>query len=113
MASTHDPYTVSRNLWVAEMLSSECEKNISEALGTLDGVSKVVANWQKGLITVCYDLHKTHIQDVEKLLSDIGYPLADGFWAGKKRAWVYYKEKNEINNLKHIGHCCSKPPTGA
>jgi copper chaperone CopZ len=113
MTTTHEPHLVWRKLNIQEMVCVECEEIIADALSMLDGVSRVTSNWKKGLVTVEYDLHKTKIKEVEKLLSDIGYPLANGFFANRKRDWVHFTEENEINNLKHTGHCCSKPPVGA
>ncbi|MBF0384137.1 MAG: cation transporter [Magnetococcales bacterium] len=111
--SIHNTHLVTRILKVSEMVCVECEKIIGEALTMLDGVSKVSSNWKKGLVMASYDLQKTRIQEVEKLLSDIGYPPSNGFIARKKLDWLHFIEKNEVDNLKHVGHCCSKPPVGA
>ena len=110
--NTHEHHPVSHSLKVEEMVCPECEEIIADALSELQGVGKVDSEWKKGEVTVTYDLHKTRIQDVEKLLSDIGYPPASGFFARKKRDWVHFTEKNEVDNLKHQAHCCSKPPSG-
>ncbi|MBF0445097.1 MAG: cation transporter [Magnetococcales bacterium] len=113
MATTQEAYLVTRTLKVEEMVCVECEEIIAEALTMLSGVTAVDSNWEKGQVTASYDLHKTHIQELEKLLSDIGYPPSKGFLARKMRDWIHYTEKNEVDNLKHVGHCCSKPPAGA
>ncbi len=110
MATAHP---VTHSLKVMEMVCPDCEGIIADGLTALEGTSKVESNWRKGVVTITYDLHKTRIQDVEKLLSDIGYPPDTGFLSRKKRDWIHFTEQNEVDNLKHVGHCCSKPPVGA
>ncbi|OSM04133.1 hypothetical protein MAIT1_03593 [Magnetofaba australis IT-1] len=95
------------------MVCPECENIIAEGLSALDGVSTVKAQWEKGLVEISYDLNQTRFEEVEALLSEIGYPPDDGFIARKKRDWTRFTEQNEVDNLKHVGHCCSKPPVGA
>ena len=113
MITTHQPHPVTHRLKVEEMVCVECEEIIADGLTALNGVINVDSEWRKGAVIVTYDLHNTRIQDVEKLLSDIGYPPDRGFLSRKKRDWIHFTEKNEVDNLKHVGHCCSKPPVGA
>jgi copper chaperone CopZ len=113
MITTYKPYYVSRKLKVDEMVCIECEKIISDALSMLDGVKSVDSKWKNGLVIVVYDLHKANIQDVEKLLSDIGYQPDNNLLSRINRDWIRFIEKSERDNLTHVGHCCSKPPIGA
>ena len=109
---TPTSHPVTRTLKVTEMVCVECEKIIAEALPALGGVSHVQSDWQSGEVTVTYDLYRLRIQEVEKLLSEIGYPPDAVFFQRKKRDWLHFTEKNEYDSLKHVGHCCSKPPVG-
>ncbi len=106
------PHLVTRTISLAQMAGTDCEECVTEALSLVDGVQKIAADWKQGLVTVTYDLHVTRLNEVEKILVDIGYSLADGFMATRKREWQHYTEKNEMDNLKHVAHCCSKPPQG-
>ncbi|MBF0381674.1 MAG: heavy-metal-associated domain-containing protein [Magnetococcales bacterium] len=105
-------YPVTRNLKVTEMVCDECSNIIAEALQALGGVSHVQSDWQHNKVTVTYNLYQVKIQEVEKLLLEIGYPPAEGFLQKTKREWLHFREKNEMDSLKHVGHCCSKPPVG-
>ncbi|MEG3637633.1 heavy-metal-associated domain-containing protein [Magnetococcus sp. PR-3] len=113
MSTAHKTHPVTRRIRVFDMVCPECEKIIAEGLLVLDGVIEVESDWDKGEVCVTYDLFQVHVQDIEKLLIEIGYPLQDTFWAQTKQAWIHYTEKNEIDNLHHKAHCCSKPPAGA
>lgn len=113
MTTSDQTHNVTRTLQVEEMVCVECDEIITEALSMLGGVVKVESKWQKGLVTITYDLQKTRIQEVERLLTEIGYPPQNGYFARKKRDWIHFTEKNELDNLKHVGHCCSKPPVGS
>lgn len=111
--TTHDAHQVTRTLKVTEMVCPECDAIIAEALSALGGVSRVEADWNRNRVTVAYDLHRVRLQEVEKLLAEIGYPPDPGLFQRKKREWLHFTEQNEADNLKHVGHCCSKPPVGA
>ncbi len=113
MTTTHDTHPVTRTLKVTEMVCPECNAIIADALKALDGVQAVNPDWRKNVVAVTYDLHKVRVQEVEKLLAEIGYPPDPDFLHRKKRDWLHFTEQNEADNLKHVGHCCSKPPVGA
>ncbi|MBF0369115.1 MAG: heavy-metal-associated domain-containing protein [Magnetococcales bacterium] len=106
-------HLVTRSLTVTEMVCPECEEIITEGLGALSGVQEVKACFGDNQVTVTYDLFETHFGEVEHFLTEISYPPADGFIQRKKRDWIRYTEKNELDNLNHKAPCCSKPPTGA
>ena len=77
MTKPHETHEVIRTLQVMAMVCPECDASIAEALMVLDGVTKVVADWRKNLLTVTYDLRKVRIKDVETLLAEIGYPVVE------------------------------------
>ncbi|MBF0590079.1 MAG: heavy-metal-associated domain-containing protein [Magnetococcales bacterium] len=113
MTTDHQPHPVTHTLKVMEMVCPECDEIIEDAVSILDGVSEVNGDWRNNSVTVTYDLQQVRIQEVEKLLTEIGYPLDGGFLQRKKRDWIHFTEQNEIDNLNHVAHCCSKPPAGA
>mgnify|MGYP000642564571 CR=1 FL=1 len=113
MATTNDTHPVTRTLKVTEMVCPECDAIVADGLSALDGVQKVEADWKKNSVTVTYDLLKVRAQAVEKLLAEIGYPPDPGCFRRKKRSLLHFTGQNEADNLKHGGHCCSKPPVGA
>jgi copper chaperone CopZ len=112
MATQKEMHLVTRTVKIENIVSIDCEDIIADALTILEGVTNVAVNRAKGNVTVTYDLQKTQIQEVEKLLIEISYPASMDFLARKTREWLHYTEKNELDNLKHVGHCCSKPPKG-
>jgi copper chaperone CopZ len=107
---THNSHQVTRTLKVTEMVCTECDNIIAEALSALNGVTHVQSDWRNNTVTVTYDLFRVKVQDVEKMFYEIGYPPDSGFFQRKKRDWLHFTEKNELDNLKYVGHCCSKPP---
>ena len=113
MAKTHEPHPVTRTLKVTEMVCRECGEIITDAILAMTGIQDVQPDWRKNKVTLTYDLRTVRIQEVEKLLTEIGYPPDPGFFHRKKRDWIHFTEKNEVDNLRHVAHCCSKPPVGA
>ena len=113
MNRPHETHTVTHTIKVTEMVCPECETIINVALSALPGVQKITSNWQKNTVTVTYDLTQVQFQDVEELLRDIGYGPNNGFIHRSKRNWIRFTEQNAVDNLHHVGHCCSKPPVNA
>lgn len=113
METSDRSHLVTRTLKITEMVCSGCDEIITDAVATLAGVQAVKPNWRKSLLSVTYDLQKVRIQEVEKILTEIGYPPDSGFFHRTKRGWLHFTERNERDNLKHVGHCCSKPPATA
>ncbi len=107
------PHPVTRTLQVSGMVCPECEKILADALPLQGGVESVQADWRKGTVTVRYDLHRCRLQDLEQVLTEVGYPLDKGFLARQKRHWMRFKEQNEVDHMNLKPHCCSKPPPGA
>lgn len=95
------------------MVCPECERIIDEAMTMLSGVQNVTSNWEKNTVVAIYDLNLTRFHELTELLADIGYAPDNGFFQRTKRDWIHFTEKNEVDNMKHVGHCCSKPPVGA
>ncbi len=113
MTTTHKAHPVTRTLKTTGMACDGCEEIITEGLEALTGTGSVTADWRKNRVTVTYDLTRVRFQEVEKLLADIGYPPDDGFIQRKKRQWLHFTEQNQVDHLKHVPHCCSKPPVRA
>lgn len=110
MAIARKSLDVTHHLKVTRMVCLECEEIIVEGLAALDGVISVVANWQKNIVRVTYDIHKVQMGSVEKLLTEIGFPPDLGFFQRKKRDWMRFTDQNRMDSLNHQGACCSKAP---
>jgi copper chaperone CopZ len=95
---------------VTNMVCSECGDTIVKSLSAIEGVVLVKASWVKNRVVVTYNLKQIRFLEIEKLLTDMGYPSDKNFLSRLKRGWTLFKEKNQIDNLKHVGACCSKPP---
>ncbi|MBF0357051.1 MAG: heavy-metal-associated domain-containing protein [Magnetococcales bacterium] len=98
---------------VTGMFCSQCGDAIVESISAIEGVTLVRTDWQKNRVTLTYDLKHINFLEIERLLTDIGHPPDDSFLSRLSRGWVLFKEKNQIDNLKHVGACCSKPPKTA
>ena len=112
MTITNKDNPVIRIVRVTQMVCPECSSIIYDGLIGLPGVQKVVSDWHRNKVTVTYNLHKVRALDVEKLLDDIGYPPHPGFLYRFKREWIHFIEQNQFDNLKHLEHCCNRPPAG-
>ncbi len=113
MATMHETHFVTRTLKVTGMVCSGCAGIITDAVAGLDGIREVKPDWKRNSVTVTYDLYRVRAQEVEKILAEIGYPPDPGLFHRTKRDWLHFTEQNEVDNLKHVAHCCSKPPAGA
>lgn len=83
---------------------------LEEELRGLKGVNKVNVDFEKGEVSVKYDLIKVSELDIEKKMVDLGFVLDSGLWERFKRGWVQFTEENEKDNLtaEHTS-CCSDP----
>lgn len=110
MGTAQEQQLVTRTLKVSEMVCPECDAIIVEALSAMNGVLQVKADWRTNQVHVTYDFPMVRIQDVEKILTEIGYPPDSGILHGWKRGWLHFTEQNAIDHLKHVAPCCNKPP---
>lgn len=106
----HEPYAVTHELKIAGMVCAECAEIIADGLIALQGVLKVTTNWHRSRITVTYDLNRVVLNDLEKILTEIGFPPDPGFFQTKKRTWIRFVDQNTRDALKHRGVCCNRPP---
>lgn len=84
-----------RRLHLAQPLSVEGEALVQELLAALMGVSNVAATADK--IEVTYDLLQVSLEDLEKVLSEVGVCLG-GDWAQRlRRALIHESEEWEID----------------
>ncbi len=113
MAVTDETHPVTRTLKVMEMVCPECSEIIGDGLSGLPGVQRVDSDWRRNKVTVTYDLYRVRAHEVEKLLADIGFPPHSSFPHRWMRDWIHFTEQNEVDNLQHVAHCCSRPPVGA
>lgn len=64
-------------LKVLGMSCEHCKKAIETSVAQLPGVSKVQADISKGSVEVSYDRTKTNLEQIEKVIEDIGYELKE------------------------------------
>lgn len=98
-----------RRLSVRGMTCTGCEEKVAGALKKMQGVKRVEADHQNGLIVLEYDLRGVTLADIEAKVEAVGYPPDDGFLSKLKRGWIHYTEENERGNLYNRGgDCCSE-----
>ncbi|MFH1008220.1 MAG: heavy-metal-associated domain-containing protein [Candidatus Latescibacterota bacterium] len=98
-----------RTLSIGGMICTGCEGKVAGALKEMQGVKRVEADHQNGLIDLEYDLMVVTLADIEAELEALGYPSDDGFLSKLKRGWIHYTEENERGNLNSRGSsCCSE-----
>lgn len=109
MEQTYEPHLVTRSLKVTEMICPECDDIIMDALSVLDGVENVSTDWRLNSVTLTYDLHRIHLEEVESVLTEIGFPPDPHFFERHKREWFHFTEQNERENLEAIPRDLTQP----
>ncbi|MBF0341958.1 MAG: heavy-metal-associated domain-containing protein [Magnetococcales bacterium] len=105
-----EPCEVTHNLQLSGMVCAECAEIIAEGLAGLDGVGRVTTDWIRSRVTVTYDPRRVRIDALEKLLTEIGFPPAPGFFQRRKRDWIRFVDQNTVDGFAHRGACCNRPP---
>lgn len=87
---------------------------------TLEEAESLIAILESGDISarvvgfeVSYDLARTDLEGIEKLLQTAGVGLERSPMARSRRAWLRYVEESEISNLdapRKNAACCNRPP---
>lgn len=105
---TNRPTT--RSIKVSNLSNDGASDHLSQYLAQVPGIQNATANPGKGTVVVTYDLMETGLPEIEGALSNAGFPPADGLVSKMVRGWQRYTEENERAHIKHVPHCCSKPP---
>ena len=83
---------------------------LAAGLGVLPGLMGVEPDAPSGRLTVEYDLFQVTLAEIVEVLAAIGFPPAEGVAAKARLGMLLFAEKNEIDHLRHVAHCCSKSP---
>ena len=105
--------TSTRTFPVRGMRCDGCEKTVADRLLGMNGIEAVEADHRRGRVRVTYRLRDTRMERVAEELASLGYPLTEGWLDRLRYAWGRFTEQNAVDNLKHVPHCCNKPPSGA
>ena len=105
--------TATRTFTVTGMRCEGCEETIARHLQSLDGIEAVEADHHSGRVRVTYHLQRMRLDTVADALADLGYPPSGGWFERLRQAWTLFTEENQVANLKHVPHCCNKPPSSA
>ncbi len=82
---------------------------VENSLKSMMGVKTVLFDMPR--LELAYDLMQTSLNQIIKELIKEDVCLDHGILSRMKRAWIIYKEKNEIDNMKRgSGACCNRPP---
>jgi len=105
---TNRPTT--RSIKVSNLSDDGASNQLSQHLTQVIGIQDVTTDPGKGAVVVTYDLMQTGLPEIEGALSKAGFPPANGLLSKMVRGWQRYTEENERAHMKHVPHCCSKPP---
>lgn len=61
---------------VSGMVCGGCEKRVQNALQTINGVEKVLANYQKGIVQVSANDY-VELKDLKNKIEDIGFEVEE------------------------------------
>lgn len=87
-----------RRLHLAQPLSSDQAKTLSDALQSMMGIQSISAEGDK--VVIAYDLLEVTEEQIEKKLAEIGVQLGEGLAERLRRAFVHYEEECELGNLE-------------
>lgn len=105
-----EPYPVTHTLDVTGLDTPQEELQITQALEDLEGMMEVEANWLQGQVSVTYDLNRLNLQEVERVMQRLGFPLDDHLLARVKREIMHFTEQNELENLQFRPQLPNQPP---
>ncbi len=108
---TGDSWTVSRNLRLVKPVSEDEAARITEALGSLEGLTGFKIEAGSDRLEVTYNVIKMDYQGLNKTLATLGCPLASGGWS-RIKGWFYqFSDTTARDNAKAPPPpCCNKPP---
>ncbi|MBF0613353.1 MAG: cation transporter [Magnetococcales bacterium] len=82
---------------------------IPATLAGLPGVLSVNYDSQTGVINITYDLRRTHLEDIELSLQEMGLELQHGFWSDLYHKMVLAVEELEDEKQYAISHVPDNP----
>jgi len=65
------------SLTVKGISCEKCAANVQKALKKVEGVSDVQADWEKKVVQLKLDDSKTSLDQVKKVLADLGYEVKE------------------------------------
>jgi copper chaperone CopZ len=99
-----------RTVSVPGIHCERCDKVIHECLDDMAGLVEIEVNKDKKSVRFVYDSAQVGFDDIEKALSDGGYPVSDSRWTRFKVARYRFMDENARNNAQTTGgNCCSHP----
>lgn len=91
-------------------LDQEALERAAQTLRAIEPIAEVRIG--KGRLYLRYDASCVGFADIERLLSEAGVPLPQGFGWRWRAAWYRFLDANARSNaLSRGGACCSRPPS--
>ena len=87
-----------RRLHLAQPLTPDQAKMLSEALQTMMGIQSVSVDGNS--VVISYDLLQATAEQIEEKLAEAGVQLGDGLAERLRRAFVHYEEECEAGSLE-------------
>lgn len=87
-----------RKLRLAQPLSPDQAKMLSEALQSMMGIQAV--SIESDSIVVAYDLLQATAEQIEERLAEIGVQLGEGWSERLRRAFVHYEEERMADSME-------------
>jgi len=90
-------------------LTNGWSENIKKVLSEMNGVQQFQFDGTSNILLISYDLELVMLKKIEETLYDLGIKVGNGLVQRMKRAWHYFTEQNELDNLHVHPTCCSDP----
>ncbi len=87
-----------REISVKAIRCSECKAEIEKNISSLKGVRQIMADYQKGLVVVEYNLMEIGLRQIEEQIQEAGYNFRHGFYK-LKSSLLHFTEGNERRNF--------------
>ncbi|MBF0610376.1 MAG: hypothetical protein G8345_02885 [Magnetococcales bacterium] len=100
------PYPVTHSLHVAH---SELSRVTPSIIAGLHGVLSAHYDEDASVLTITYDLRRTHMSELESVLREMGVSLEHGFWSDLHHKIVLTLEEMEDVKQYSISHMPENP----
>ena len=89
-------------------------KRVKDALCKKNGITEVLIDEQKMVISVEYNLLKVNFTEIEKWLECSDISFSKGLFERWKRGWAKFTEQNEFDNFsERPTSCCDDPKSSS
>jgi hypothetical protein len=106
----NNAFVVHRKLSIPAILGKDCARMIRESFFVIDGVQEIVMDMDHKTMRITYDASQIGFDEIERLLSECGYPVSGSWWSRYKSGWYSYLDENARANAKSKdGACCGNP----